>query len=116
MRLPRARAFKAKAVVPAQAGTHNTVANSYYVYMLASRRHGAIYTGVTGDLIKRIWQHKEGFVEGFAKEYATKHLVWYEQHDDVRSAITGEKTHQEMEPRVENRSDTREQSALAEFV
>ena len=64
---------------------------AYYVYMLASRRYGTIYTGVTSDIIKRTWQHKEGFVEGFTKEYSVKHLVWYEQHDDVQSAITREK-------------------------
>ncbi len=67
------------------------MAKNYYVYMLASHRYGTIYTGVTSDLIKRTWQHKEGFVEGFTKEYAVKHLVWYEQHENVLSAIAREK-------------------------
>jgi len=78
-------------VVPAQAGTHNTVSKAYYVYMLASRRYGTIYTGVTADLIKRTWQHKEGFTEGFTKQYDVKHLVWFEQHENANSAISREK-------------------------
>ena len=67
------------------------MAKAYYVYILTSRRYGTLYTGVTSDLIKRAWQHREGFVDGFTKSYGVKQLVWYEVHDDVRSAITREK-------------------------
>jgi putative endonuclease len=67
------------------------VAKASYVYILASGRYGTIYTGVTTDLIKRTWQHQEGFVEGFTKQHGIKQLVWYEMHEDVRAAITREK-------------------------
>jgi putative endonuclease len=64
---------------------------TFYAYMLASDRNGTLYVGVTSDLVKRVWQHKEGFVEGFTKEYGVKHLVWYEQHVSAESAIAREK-------------------------
>jgi putative endonuclease len=64
---------------------------TYCVYMLASNRYGTLYTGVTSDLIKRAWQHREKLVDGFTKEYDVKKLVWYEIHEDVLSAITREK-------------------------
>jgi putative endonuclease len=62
-----------------------------YVYIMASRRYGTLYTGVTSDLIRRVWQHREGLAEGFTKEYNVKQLVWFEQHSDIYSAITREK-------------------------
>lgn len=62
-----------------------------FVYMLASRPYGTLYIGVTSDLIKRVWQHKEGFVQGFTKKYKVKTLVWYEIHCDILEAITREK-------------------------
>jgi putative endonuclease len=64
---------------------------SYYVYLLASDRYGTLYTGVTSDLIKRAWQHREALTEGFTKKYGVKQLVWYEVHGDVLAAITREK-------------------------
>ncbi|HSS71589.1 MAG TPA: GIY-YIG nuclease family protein [Casimicrobiaceae bacterium] len=64
---------------------------TFYVYLLASGRNGTLYCGVTSDLIQRVWQHKEGFVDGFTKEYGIKALVWFEQHDTAESAITREK-------------------------
>ena len=67
------------------------MSSAFYVYMLASDRNGTLYVGVTSDLVKRVWQHKEGFVEGFTKEYGVKQLVWYEQHDSAEAAITREK-------------------------
>jgi putative endonuclease len=62
------------------------------VYILASERNGTLYIGVTSDLIQRIWQHREGVVEGFTQQYAVKTLVWYEQHETMESAITREKS------------------------
>lgn len=62
-----------------------------YVYILASQRNGTLYTGVTSDLVKRIWQHKEGLVEGFTKQHNVKLLVWYEVHGEMYAAITREK-------------------------
>ncbi|GAB3467052.1 GIY-YIG nuclease family protein [Massilia terrae] len=59
-----------------------------YVYILAGRRYGTLYVGVTSDIIKRIWQHREGLVAGFTKKYHVKLLVWYEIHDEIMQAIT----------------------------
>ncbi|MEO1045002.1 MAG: GIY-YIG nuclease family protein [Pseudomonadota bacterium] len=62
-----------------------------YVYMMANRRNGAVYTGVTSDLPKRVYQHREGLVEGYTKRYGCKMLVWYEQHETIETAILREK-------------------------
>lgn len=59
--------------------------------MMSSQKNGTIYTGVTSDLKKRIWEHKNGAVEGFTKKYNVYDLVWYEQHDNAESAIKKEK-------------------------
>jgi putative endonuclease len=61
------------------------------VYLLASRRNGTLYAGVTSNLIQRIWQHKQDLIEGFSKHYGTHLLVWYETHDTMASAINREK-------------------------
>jgi putative endonuclease len=61
------------------------------VYLLASRRNGTLYVGVTSDLIKRVWQHKNDLVEGFTKRYGVHMLVWYEAHETMESAIKREK-------------------------
>jgi len=62
------------------------------VYMMASRRHGTLYIGVTSDLAYRAWQHREGALEGFTKRYGCKRLVWYEPHDSMVEAIQREKS------------------------
>jgi putative endonuclease len=62
-----------------------------YVYIMASRRNGTIYIGVTSDLAKRAWEHREGLIEGFAKKYGCKMLVWFEHHDTIVAAIQREK-------------------------
>ena len=61
------------------------------VYLLASKRNGTLYTGVTSDLVKRIWEHKHHVVEGFTKKYNVNMLVWYEMHETMESAIQREK-------------------------
>jgi putative endonuclease len=61
------------------------------VYILASRPNGTLYTGVTSDLVKRVWQHKSNLVAGFTKKYAVHMLVYYELCDDMLSAIAREK-------------------------
>ena len=61
------------------------------VYMMASKRNGAIYTGVTSNLIQRAWQHREGLLAGFTKRYGCKLLVWFEMHDNMEAAISREK-------------------------
>jgi putative endonuclease len=61
------------------------------VYILASRRNGTLYVGVTSDLIKRVWEHKSDVIEGFTKRYGVHCLVWYESHETMPSAIGREK-------------------------
>ncbi|OGD65846.1 hypothetical protein A2215_00830 [Candidatus Berkelbacteria bacterium RIFOXYA2_FULL_43_10] len=63
----------------------------YYVYILASGYNGTLYVGVTSDLIKRVYQHKNKLVEGFSNKYNVDKLVYYEPHQDVNEAITREK-------------------------
>lgn len=63
----------------------------YYVYMMASKRNGTLYTGMTNNLIRRVYEHKEGVFEGFTKKYGVKLLVWYEQTNEVEAAIKREK-------------------------
>jgi len=63
----------------------------YYVYLLASKKHGTIYLGVTNDLIKRVYEHKLGMVKGFTKQYKVQKLVYYEVTNDIKEAITREK-------------------------
>jgi putative endonuclease len=63
----------------------------YCIYILASKKYGTLYTGITSNLVQRIWQHKEGLAEGFTKKYNVHHLVYYEIHSDVYEAITPEK-------------------------
>ena len=61
------------------------------VYLLASRRNGTLYTGVTSNLIQRVWQHKNNLVDGFTKKYGVHTLVWFEVHQIMSSAIEREK-------------------------
>jgi putative endonuclease len=64
---------------------------SYYVYLLASRKHGTLYLGVTSDLAKRVFEHRSKAVAGFSARYGVGRLVWYEIHQDVAAAIGREK-------------------------
>ena len=64
---------------------------SYFAYMLASKRNGTLYVGVTNDLSRRSWEHKEKQVPGFTKRYGVGILVWNEIHDDIDQAIAREK-------------------------
>lgn len=66
-------------------GTYN------FVYILATKRDGAFYTGVTSDLPKRIEQHRKGYFSGFTRKYGIHKLVWFEEHTDIREAILREK-------------------------
>jgi putative endonuclease len=62
------------------------------VYILASKKNGTLYIGVTSDLVKRVWERKNDFVESFTKRYGVHMLVWYEIHETMESAIPREKT------------------------
>jgi putative endonuclease len=63
----------------------------FFVYILCSKRNGTLYTGVTSDLIKRVYQHRNNFADGFTKRYSIHHLVWYEMHGTAETAISREK-------------------------
>ena len=64
----------------------------YYVYIMASKRNGTLYVGVTNDIGRRAYEHRTGAVEGFTPRYGVKRLVYYELHDDIETAIGREKT------------------------
>ena len=61
------------------------------VCLLASQRNGTLYVGVTSNLVKRVWEHKEKLADGFTKKYTINQLVWYEVHETMESAISREK-------------------------
>jgi putative endonuclease len=63
----------------------------FHVYILASKRNGTLYVGVTSDLIKRVWEHKNHLVDGFTKKYNVNMLVYFEKHDNAEYAIAREK-------------------------
>ncbi len=65
--------------------------NHYYVYILASKRNGTLYIGVTNDLIKRVYEHKHDIIDGFTKKYRVHYLVYYEDTRDINNALTREK-------------------------
>ena len=64
---------------------------SFYVYLLASRRHGTLYLGMTNDLVRRVHEHKSKSVPGFTRRYGVDRLVWFEIYDDPATAISREK-------------------------
>ncbi len=63
----------------------------FFVYILAGKRNGTLYTGATDDLTKRVWQHKNKIFCGFTSKYSVDRLVWYEAHDTRESALTRER-------------------------
>ena len=63
----------------------------YYVYIMASKRNGTLYIGVTGNLLKRVYEHKNDLTAGFTKKYQVHRLVYHEVHIDIQQAITREK-------------------------
>jgi putative endonuclease len=81
-------------VIPAKAGIQvreNLVSKQPFVCILTSKKNGALYIGVTSDLVKRIWEHRNNTIEGFTKRYGIHRLVWYEPHECMESAIEREK-------------------------
>ena len=65
--------------------------HSYFVYILASKIGGTLYVGVTNDLVRRIYEHRNGLADGFTKKYSVYRLIYFEQHSDIEAAITREK-------------------------
>ncbi len=64
---------------------------SFYVYILANKKHGTLYTGMTDDLAKRVWMHKEKTIKGFTSKYGVDRLVWCEEHESRESAFIRER-------------------------
>jgi len=64
---------------------------SFFVYILASRRNGTLYIGMTDNLVARVWQHQSGLIPGFTRKYGVKTLVWYEVHETRDAAILRER-------------------------
>jgi len=89
------------------------------VYIMASRRNGTLYVGVTNDLTRRVDEHRQGTASGFTKRYGVDRLVYYEEHGDVKEAIErgyrARETDQEMATGVEDESDRGYESPLARF-
>jgi putative endonuclease len=73
---------------------------SFFFYILASRRNGTLYIGMTDDLARRVWEHQTGAISGFTKKYGTKTLVWYELHESRELAFQRERQ-LKMESRLE---------------
>ena len=65
--------------------------NTYFVYIMTNRPRGVLYTGVTNDLVRRVWEHREGAIPGFSRKYNLKTLVWYQAFGDIDLAIQREK-------------------------
>jgi putative endonuclease len=65
--------------------------HEYFVYMLATKPQGTLYVGVTNDLMRRVYQHRQGLLPGFTKKYGIKMLVWYNAYGDINDAIAQEK-------------------------
>jgi putative endonuclease len=68
-----------------------TAMKNYCVYILASQKNGTLYTGITNDLVRRVYEHKNDLIKGFTSKYRINRLVYYEQIADIRSAIIREK-------------------------
>ena len=64
---------------------------AFFVYILASKRNGTLYVGMTDDLVKRVWQHRNDVIQGFTQRYGVKTLVWYEIHESRESAFARER-------------------------
>jgi putative endonuclease len=64
---------------------------SFYVYILASKRNGTLYIGMTDDLVRRVWLHREKSIPGFTRQYDVTKLVWYEQHESRESSFRRER-------------------------
>jgi putative endonuclease len=77
----------------------------YYLYILANKRNGTLYVGVTGNLIKRVFEHKSNLAEGFTKKYNIHSLVYYEIYRDIEEAIKREKKSQKVEKILESKID-----------
>jgi putative endonuclease len=77
-------------LVPAIHVLHYPLMLGGYVYILASAPNGILYVGVTSDLVRRIYEHRNGLIDGFTKKYSVKRLVYFEHHEEIQAAIQRE--------------------------
>jgi putative endonuclease len=89
---------------------------SYYVYIVASRKDGAIYVGVTNDIVRRIYEHRTKVIKGFTSTYNITRLVWFEIYDDPISAISREKALKKWKRGWKDPIDRGAESAMGRFV
>ena len=89
---------------------------SYWVYILANKPGGTLYVGVTNNLVRRVYEHREGLAESFTKRYGVKTLVYFEQHETIEAALQREKNIKHWSRAWKLRSDPQAQSRLARFV
>lgn len=78
-----------------------------YVYILASNSNGILYVGVTNDLVRRIYEHKCGFVAGFTRKYSIKRLVYFEHHETIQGRNSARAQHEALVAHMESAIDTR---------
>jgi len=78
---------------------------AFYVYLLASRKHGTLYIGVTNNLVRRVYEHKQNAIPSFTSRYGVDRLVWYEIYDDPEKRDHAGKGNQEMAAGLENSID-----------
>jgi putative endonuclease len=76
---------------PAKAGVQESGHMAFWVYVVTNKKNGTLYVGMTDDLVKRIWQHRNELIEGFTKQYGLKMLVWFEFHESRESAFKRER-------------------------
>src|SRR5215470_15292650 len=78
-------------VIPSEAKDLTNLNEAFYVYMMTNQSRVVLYTGITNSLMRRVWQHQSGEIEGFSKSYKVNRLVYYKCFDDPRDAIAREK-------------------------
>jgi putative endonuclease len=78
-------------LLSAECSRYDTQMESAWVYIIANRPNGTLYTGVTNNLARRVWEHREGVADGFTKQYGLKRLVYAERHAGIRAAIQRER-------------------------
>jgi len=88
------------------------VEKQFYVYIMSDGRNGTLYVGVTSDLVKRTYQHKQGTTGGYSKKYGTTMLVYYELHQTALAPYPARETTEKMETRLENQTDRADESLL----
>jgi putative endonuclease len=99
-------------LVPAIHVLHHRSMSGGYVYILASAPNGILYVGVTSDLVRRIYEHRNGLIPGFTKRYSVKRLVYFEHHEEIQAAIQREHNIKHWSRKMESKIDTGEQSGM----